>query len=1751
MKGYKKLFALALWAILCMNLAPAHSQTMSSSPSGSSGAHACSGGGTGTVSPCTADQVGSTEVATGAGNPINVMSGNKYQREDDLPALPGVLGLEIVRHYNSLHSGPGSPNGILGRGWRLSYETALHVTGRALQITQADGSRLIFSRDPFDPSRCATANPADGTIVISKTPRGNEYAWTWRNGRRLDFDSAGKLIQILAPTGEFITLDYNRRGWLHKVSDPQGRSLFLRYPDYAAARGKRFTGVMAIDSPVGQFRYAQGSVLPEGATVAPVQLLANLTKVNFPDGNARLYHYEDARHPTLLTGISDNDGRRISTYGYNANGLAVLSVKGEPARHVADKEGKPQLVEGTGIEQVRLDFSEPGQTTLTNSLGQKTVYRHAMIGGGLRLLDVRGAGCASCGEANVRYSYDRLGRLTATTQLNAEGKPVQTIERGLDYYGRIQELRRIAYRDGKPGKASWLVRYDYQDDRPQPTLIARPSVVPGKQYETRITYNAQGQPTGITDRGWSPAIEDGQAATPIERTTRYSYASINGRGLLSRIDGPLPNGLADSNVTQLRYDSRGNYLTEILHPDGNMTRISARDQAGRPSAYATDDGAALLHTQLNHAPQGQVRQVKQTAWLLKPTSTPPAQIDEVSKRGRTLDASFDGLGQLTALRLPALEQHFSIKPAMEVPKPGISDPAAPGAASTVAPQLRTGEPGSIAERSVLHIVSPASRPSEVEMSLARRWLDDFGRLVAVYYPGQGHARATYVGASGRIASLVDAAGVRTQWQYDAQGRTVAMTRTAAGGQVTERLEFRYAGSRLVERILHPDASQPGSRIAYVYDAFGRMVAEQQQQGKFTYTVHHAYDDGGRRIRTGISQQHGAGGEVHVPDIRLRYHADPKRGDRITAIDAGDNWFGVRNILSNLQWLVPPLPSLHHPRHVNPTARNVPWVATSWRYGNDLQAQAEYTATPSSEFAYRLRTYHDGVHPYAIDSDDDGHLNAVVQGETALKLAESRWHLLPQARAANEKQGTNRNLPVSGDPFKPPSAASYRVEDHIPRDSAGRRLVHQAAQGELDLAWDSAGQLAQVTRHGTPIATYRYDAQGRRIAKLMHGNPKANRHFIYSGRQLLAEADDKGDITRQFIYVGQRPVAWIEPAHGRLQGLRQALFGPKIIYLHTDHRGAVTAATDNERAILWRATPDVRGNVQEAATAQHQIEQPLRLVGQYADLETGLHYNLARYYEPRSGTFLSPDPAGLDAGSLDLYAYANGDPLNFFDPDGWAKITYYAITAGADGKTGLGKNQGFTKARWAFAITDIKDGGMSNVLYDPGGEFVKNRLNDEARKGDAFAWNHGEQDDIHNPLQLMQQYYGDNLINIRQFTIKNFDDAQARGILRKLGYVHPNGNSDCKEGILPEIFFAPEDAPINVTKSSANGANKQRILNCIRPTSLPVTYSSDVERRRIEKYEAAAELQESPASSAIYRDCSTNSGCRSNTDITVNGHSYYASYGRTQFVIETFLRAVISSVINNPNVSAAAKNQLGLSTQVILPNKDLGTMVDLIGLAKMRATAAANAYTDYRKKFGRGLSATEAASAWNSLTAQQQEAFVQNTGLGPTEFVDMLGYLPTGRARTEAEGQNAFGTEAALRLLDGENEMTFKKWLINIFSSQDNYNYISRVFLQKNTAAVLSGLSVSKRLINSESPGTSEYFTRQRAIEIELARRVAVMHNYGNLSSATAVPLRPPKYVQDYVDEFVGIAGRGDWLSLRCSEDLASRNGIEMKPLEFK
>jgi RHS repeat-associated protein len=54
-----------------------------------------------------------------------------------------------------------------------------------------------------------------------------------------------------------------------------------------------------------------------------------------------------------------------------------------------------------------------------------------------------------------------------------------------------------------------------------------------------------------------------------------------------------------------------------------------------------------------------------------------------------------------------------------------------------------------------------------------------------------------------------------------------------------------------------------------------------------------------------------------------------------------------------------------------------------------------------------------------------------------------------------------------------------------------------------------------------------------------------------------------------------------------------------------------------------------------------------------DIEIGLYYNRARYYNPYTGRFLQTDPIGYSAG-INWYRYCSNNPINFVDPSGFIR-----------------------------------------------------------------------------------------------------------------------------------------------------------------------------------------------------------------------------------------------------------------------------------------------------------------------------------------------------------------------------------------------------------------------------------------------------------------------------------------------------------------
>lgn len=53
---------------------------------------------------------------------------------------------------------------------------------------------------------------------------------------------------------------------------------------------------------------------------------------------------------------------------------------------------------------------------------------------------------------------------------------------------------------------------------------------------------------------------------------------------------------------------------------------------------------------------------------------------------------------------------------------------------------------------------------------------------------------------------------------------------------------------------------------------------------------------------------------------------------------------------------------------------------------------------------------------------------------------------------------------------------------------------------------------------------------------------------------------------------------------------------------------------------------------------------VRFPGQYADAETGWHYNMFRTFDPATGRFIEPDPIGMEGGLIRACAGAWALPL---------------------------------------------------------------------------------------------------------------------------------------------------------------------------------------------------------------------------------------------------------------------------------------------------------------------------------------------------------------------------------------------------------------------------------------------------------------------------------------------------------------------------
>ncbi|MEX2157308.1 MAG: peptidoglycan DD-metalloendopeptidase family protein [Gemmatimonadales bacterium] len=206
------------------------------------------------------------------------------------------------------------------------------------------------------------------------------------------------------------------------------------------------------------------------------------------------------------------------------------------------------------------------------------------------------------------------------------------------------------------------------------------------------------------------------------------------------------------------------------------------------------------------------------------------------------------------------------------------------------------------------------------------------------------------------------------------------------------------------------------------------------------------------------------------------------------------------------------------------------------------------------------------------------------------------------------------------------------------------VVRRACVGDtVTFAWTAEGWLSSQTRNGV-TTTFDYDAVGRLVRKSTGGTM---RHFLWEGDNLLAELDGAGTakLAEYSYYPG------LDNPHALI--VRDTTY-----FAHRDGLGNVIALTDQAQAVKRTYEYDVWGkSVGGADGAGLASADRARFKGAlWMGPELDIYYMRARWYEPKTGRFLSEDPIGL-AGGINAYVFAGDDPINHRDPSGLGECYY--------------------------------------------------------------------------------------------------------------------------------------------------------------------------------------------------------------------------------------------------------------------------------------------------------------------------------------------------------------------------------------------------------------------------------------------------------------------------------------------------------------
>ncbi|MFI1282727.1 DUF6531 domain-containing protein, partial [Streptomyces sp. NPDC020858] len=861
-----------------------------------------------------------------------------------------------------------------------------------------------------------------------------------------------------------------------------------------------------------------------------------------------------------------------------------------------DADGTPLGMAHSGGYQVGFETAE-GRVTALNLTGGPRVLSYGYTDGNLTdVVDSSGL--------PLRFVYDEAGRITSWIDTN-----------DLRYDYAYDEQDRCIAEGGVDGHMALTLTYDTVDPES------------GLRVTTATTGSGHTRRYLVDDAYRVVARIDELGAA-----TRYQY---DGHGRVLAETNPL--GL----VTRRAYDERG-VLSELVRPDGRRGRLEY-DDLGLPVKVVGSDGRVFRQTYDERGNRTSV----------------------TSPGGATKRAEYDGRG-----RLLSLTDALGAVTRVECDGAGlptrITDPL--GAVTHFARD---------AFGRVVRFTDPLGAVTRMEWTLegrpARR-IDPDGSEESWTYDGEGNCVARTDALGGRtvfeytefdrLSARTGPDGLRYAFDYDAELRLTRVTGPhglswdyaydPAGRLLSEsdfdgrKRTYAYdAAGRLVAR-----ADGEAEPVRFVYNALGQTVRKQNADGHTEYEfdvfdelVAATTPDGTRLTR--LRDRHGRLLSETIDGRTITYGYDEldRRVVRTTPGGAESRWkfdsAGRRDTLTTSGRTV----TFDRDGAGREVSRTVGSGATVLQQFDELGRVTGQQVVGRDGAALQRRGY-----AYRADGRLAGIEDALGGARTFERDAVGRITAV-RAEAWTERYAYDEagNQSAASWPDDHPGAGARGERAYLgtrivragavryEHDAQGRVVLRQKTRlsrkpDTWRYTWDADGSLTGVV---TPDGTrwcYRHDALGRRTAKqrLADDGRVAEETLFTWDETILCEqtttASPEPDgrvVVVSWDHNGLHPLTQTERIVARTS---QEVVDERFYAIVTDLIGTPKELVDETGEIVWRTRTTLWGSTTWNLGASAYT--PLRFPGQYYDLESGLHHNYFRTYDPETARYLSPDPLGL-------------------------------------------------------------------------------------------------------------------------------------------------------------------------------------------------------------------------------------------------------------------------------------------------------------------------------------------------------------------------------------------------------------------------------------------------------------------------------------------------------------------------------------------